>query len=142
MTDYAIVPFRSELHAPLVFDSFAATLYGKKGTSGCWPWNAAPTGRWEVTCDFRRRLARGRAAVAEYITEDGPVVAGWAAVDGGELLFAFVKSAYQRAGIATALLAQLGLDMSRRVAVRYWTPSAALIAARDGWTLAPAVEEP
>ena len=139
MSDYAIIPFRPDAHAPLVFDSFTATLYGKRGTTGCWPWNVAPTGRWETQCDFRRRLARGRCAVAAYATPDGPVLAGWAAVDGPEVLFAFVKEAYRRSGIAGTLLERLGLNMSAPVAVRYWTPAAAAISLKDGWQLRPAM---
>ncbi len=141
MSEYEIVPFDPVAHAPLVFDSLAATLYGKGGSPGCWPWNVAPAGRWETVCDFRRRLARGRAAVAVYETEHGPVLAGWAAVDEGSVLFAYVKAAYQRSGIASTLLERLGVDMSQPVAMRYWTPSAAAISRRDGWQLRQAEDQ-
>ena len=63
----------------------------------------------------------GSACVVATAPDDGDHVYGYAVVRDGVLEMVYVKAAFRRAGVATAMLARLGIDRRTRVPVSWTT---------------------
>jgi hypothetical protein len=96
--------------------------------------------------DFRRRTrAPGVRVGVAVLEKDADCYLGWAAVDpsANEVVYAYTTAAYRSKGkfeprVATSLITELGVDLTRDTAVRYWTPAAETLSHRPGYHLRPA----
>lgn len=112
---YAAVPYDRYRHAPFVYTSWC------RGTK-------LPD---DVLCAHLRR-PETRCLVA-HVPGDEDSLLGWAAVQAGAVVYVYVRDLYgrvRRRGVATSLLLDAGADVSEPTPCLYWSPYAALIAAR------------
>lgn len=80
--------------------------------------------------DSLLELDGSRCLVAE--TRDDRLFAGWAGRTDAALIFAYVKPAVRRRGLAAWLLRELGFTDGKPIPLMFWTPSAMEIAADNG----------
>lgn len=103
-------------HIPFILSSWVKTAQSAFARAGqpAWICRAAHALAWEIM------QGTGSACVVATEPDDGDHVYGYAVVKDGVVEVVYVKAAFRRAGVATAMLARLGVD--RRVRVHAsWT---------------------
>ena len=104
-------------HIPFILSSWVKTAQSafSRGGQTAWICRAAHALAWEIM------QGHGSACVVATAPDDGDHVYGYAVVRDGVLEMVYVKAAFRRAGVATAMLARLGIDRRTRVPVSWTT---------------------
>lgn len=114
---YEAEPYNPARHVAFVKSSWCL------GANECWDVLAARLRRPETRC------------LVAHVPGQPDALLGWAAVDtaANAVLWAYSRELYgkvRRRGLATSLLLECGVDVSRPTPCLYWSPAAAAIAAR------------
>lgn len=91
---------------------------------------------WETLAAYLRRPST-RCLVAHH-PQAADDLLGWAAVSRGAVVWAYSRSLYGKIrgrGLASSLLAMMGIDLSQPTPLLYWSPSAAAIASKGAYRI-------
>lgn len=93
-------------------------------------WTRGARRPWGQLADRLRRP--GTRCVVACHPDDPDTLLGWGAVEDGAVWFVYVRDLYgrlRRQGLGRALLAAAGVDLSKPIRCRVWTPAAQAIEA-------------
>ncbi len=153
VTPFTVVPYDKRIHSGFVFSTFLSSV--REG----WPWGMMEERRLRADLTLRLREKRpGCVAAVAHVEGDPSELMGWAACVPltNEIVYAYTKESYRTAEaalsdtremvkrfeprVASTLVTKLGVDLTKKTSLRYWTPCAETIDKRGGYLLRPTKE--
>lgn len=131
---FEVVPIEAR-HRAYVEDTFLRSV------SEVWPFSMCDWSK--LRKDLRDQLKRPHCnSGVAVLKKDPDTYLGWAAVirSLNLIVYSYTTAAYRtRQGfeprVASSLVTELGVDLTRSTSLRYWTPAAEAISKRSGWHL-------
>lgn len=126
-------------YAALIEDTFLRSVVEGQN----WPW--CLVGFHQLRADFQRRTRRPETRMGVAVLRSTGAPLGWAAVvpHENEVIYAYTLGPFRtkerfEPRVATTLITELGVDLTKPTTLRYWTPAAETLSKRAGYFLEPA----